>query len=133
MRLTSTSLLSPWRTLFDPSEKQKLLLSQSGEGLTEGIVLLFDTKFFLLAPHASCCPLYSHENKGLNSPVIPLPSVLCSSSLAGDLLCCWNLFEFSCQDFRDVCAALAEAEAQRQLPALQKKSSGVGAGRRREP
>lgn len=102
MRLTSTSLLSPWQTLFDPSEKQKLLLSESGERLTEGIVLLFDTKFVPLAPHASCCPLHSHENKGLNSPVIPLPSVLCSSSLAGDLLCCWNLFEFCCQDFRAV-------------------------------
>lgn len=122
-RLTST-FRHPWQIPFDPSEKQKLLLSESTERLIERIAPLFDGKFIPLVPHASCCPLYRHENKGLNSPVIPFPAVLCSFCLAGNLLCLLESLLSSLASTSEIslCSTGWSRETWRQLPALQKKA-----------
>lgn len=81
------------------------------KGLQKKWCHFFDRKFFPLGSCTSCCPLYRHENKGLNSPVISFPSVLCFFSLAGDLLCLLeSLWALLPALERCLCATLAGAE-----------------------
>lgn len=81
------SFVTPGRLLLIPLRSKSYFFLRALKGLQKELCHFCDGKFFPLVPHASCCPLYRHENKGLNHPLIPFPSVLCSFSLAGDLLC----------------------------------------------